>query len=226
MQNQAEKSIQMNLPTSQSWDVFWKSGFAQNNHKLSWSKRRILNQINPYLTPGLKVLEAGCGAGFFSNYFIGKSCEVTALDYSQEALDMARNNTQNQAKSYLKEDLLDLELGKSFSGQFNLIFSDGLLEHFILEKQKIILRNWYQMLAPNGVIVTFVPNQWSPWQIIRPWMMPGIQETPFKLKRLKEVHSEFKIIQSGGLNVLPIGLSPEFFGSTFGMLLFVIGRKC
>ena len=215
----------MNLPTERSWDRFWKTQSGAQVSKPSWSKQRMVARMAPYLRPGMRVLEAGCGGGFFSNHFISSGCSVTALDYSEDALELARKTTQGRCEAYLKDDLLDPKLGERHSGKFDLIFTDGLLEHFLLPQQKVIVGNLARSLAPGGVLVTFVPNSWSPWQWIRPFMMPGIEEHPFRPQPLKELHSGLSLCEAGGLNVLPVGVSPEFIGSQFGMLLYVIARK-
>ena len=58
--------------------------------------------------------------------------------------------------------------------------------------------------------------------------MPGIEETPFILKELVEVHERngLSVIQKGGVNTIPFRFSPDqWMGSTFGMLLYVIARR-
>jgi SAM-dependent methyltransferase len=151
---------------------------------------------------------------------------VTALDYSQSALDMAAQVTEGAAK-LIRADMVNDNLPARMSERFDLIFSDGLLEHFIPAEQDKIVTNLIAILNPGGVIVTFVPNRWSPWELIRPFYMPGIDEKPFVLQELLSVHqrNDLKVIDRGGVNVLPFRLSPEFLGSVFGMLLFTIAKK-
>ncbi len=114
------------------------------------------------------------------------------------------------------------------SDRFDLIFSDGLFEHFSDEKQDKILHNFISVLQKEGVIVTFVPNKWSVWELIRPFYMPGIEEDPFTLKQLVDLHTRngLAVIEQGGINTFPFAFSPDrYFGSTFGMLLYVVAKK-
>ncbi len=212
--------------TKQSdWDSFWAADKVHK--KLSWSKRRILAILDRYLKPQMSVLDAGCGSGFFSKYFISKDARTCALDYSSEALAVARQMTEDRAEAYLQADLLEEDWVQDHAGRYDIIFSDGLFEHFNRDQQDRIFRNLCTCLAEGGRIITFVPNKWSFWQVIRPLLMPGIKEAPFTLKRLRELYTRngTDISQSGGINVLPCGISPEWVGSTFGMLLYAVGPK-
>ena len=79
----------------------------------------------------------------------------------------------------------------------------------------------------SGIITTFVPHKYSWWTLVRPFFMPGIKETPFTLSALKKLHSNSNMTleKYGGLNVLPIGLSPDrLIGRQLGMILYAFCR--
>ncbi|MBF0479548.1 MAG: class I SAM-dependent methyltransferase [Candidatus Omnitrophica bacterium] len=213
-------------PQAEDWDHFWSLDQTKRFTQISCSKQRIMTVLDPFIKPGKSVLDAGCGSGFFSQYFADRGAQTVALDYSSEALEIVKRLTQGRVEAWQK-DLLSPDFSTSIDRKFDVIFSDGLLEHFSGEEQNRILTNLRSVLKSDGVIVTFVPNQWSPWQIIRPFYMPGIKETPFILSQLDSLHERngLKVIRSGGVNVLPIKCSPEkLFGKKWGMLLFVIAR--
>lgn len=215
----------MNLPSENNWNSFWNNNKDSAFTKISWSKKRIIDVLDKYLNPDIEVLDAGCGSGYFSVYFLSKKCKVTALDYSKEALDIAKKLTENRAK-YVQGDLLDENFCKKFAGKFDLIFSDGLFEHFKKSDQIKILKNMKLMKSEKGVITTFVPNKFSFWEVIRPIFMPQIKEDPFVLKELLRLNwsCELKSIEFSGLNVFPIKYSPEFLGKYFGMILYCISK--
>ena len=214
-------------PQSSDWNIFWKNNRTAQPKGPSWSKKRILNIIHPFLGKGKKILDAGCGSGFFSKYFCNQGMEVVSLDYCDMALEMTREVTGGRSR-IVKQDLLSGQSTKVFNEKFDIIFTDGLFEHFAISHQDKIMQNFISLLAARGFIVTFVPNRWSPWEIIRPLFMPGIHETPFILRdliRLQE-RSGLSVIERGGINTLPFGFSPDkIFGSVFGMLLYTIARK-
>ena len=209
------------------WNDFWSAKQKDDQFKKpSWSKKRIMGILDRYVNKDMTVLDAGCGSGFFSNYFISKGCKVYSLDYSEKALEIARKITQNKSFEYLNRDLLDESLGLEFKNTFDLIFTDGLFEHFSQEEQEKIMKTFITIKKKKGLIITFVPNRYSFWTIIRPIFMHGIKEAPFTLKELTPFIERFKqkIIEKGGINVLPVKYSPEFFGERVGMLVYVVSR--
>ena len=194
--------------------------------KASWSKKRIIKLLDCHLkTNGENVLDAGCGSGFFSRYFLGSGCKVWACDYSKDAIALTRKNTSNECESYLKKDLLDKESWGEYANSFDVIFTDGLFEHFNSEQQQKLIDNFISIKKADGLIITFVPNKLSWWTIIRPMFMPGIEEKPFTMRRLVELHSGLEIVSHGGINTLPVRYSPDnLLGSRFGMLLYVVAK--
>ena len=217
----------MDTPQSSDWNRFWSRNQSVQPAEVSWSKKRIMHVIAPYMRKGKKILDAGCGSGFFSRYFCDQGLQTVSLDYSDKALDMARQITQGRSR-IIKHDLLSGDLAPAINEKFDIIFSDGLLEHFTAHDQDKIMANFISLLGRGGVLITFVPNRWSPWELIRPFFMPGIAETPFILKglvRLK-IRNGLAILESGGINTLPFALSPDkAFGRYFGMLLYAIAKK-
>lgn len=215
------------MPRSQDWDNFWNREASQKFQNISWSKRRILNVLTPYLQPGKCALDAGCGSGFFANHFAQQGMATTAVDYAVSALAMARKLTQGKVTT-AQVDFLKDDLAQKLHAKFDLIFTDGLFEHFSTEEQDRIMRNFIAVLTDDGVVVTFVPNRFSPWEIIRPLFMPGIEEKPFILPQLVRLQERngLKIIQKGGVNTLPFAFSAEGKVAEYlGMLLYTVARK-
>ncbi len=213
--------------SSKNWDNFWGKDNIPSGTNISWSKKRIIQIVSPYVSKEMDVLDAGCGSGFFSKYFCDQGARTVALDYSQSALDLTRQSTGRRAR-VVKADLLSSSFRSGIDGAFDLIFSDGLFEHFNLQEQDMIVRNLMSLLRHDGFLVTVVPNRWSPWQLIRPFFMPGIKEDPFVLKGLQHLYERngLRVISSGGINTLPFLWSPDsFLGRQFGMLLFAVGKK-
>ena len=212
--------------TVSNWDHFWKSTDG-GRRDVSWAKRRVVRVLLPFLSGRARVLDAGCGSGFFSGFFCDQGLETVALDYSPEALDLAARRTGGRARG-VRADILDPHFPELIREKFDVIFSDGLFEHFSPEEQDVMVRNLSLLLTENGILATFVPNRWSPWQLIRPFLMPGIREDPFDYQGLLELYARngMAVLSSGGVNVVPIRFSPEaFLGRRFGMLLFAIGMR-
>ena len=215
------------MPRSQDWDNFWSRGASQKFQNISWSKRRILKVLKPYLQAGKSALDAGCGSGFFADHFQHQGMATTAVDYASSALAMTEKLTQGKVKT-AQADFLTDNLAQKLNTKFDVIFTDGLFEHFSTEEQDKIMRNFISVLAFGGNIITFVPNRFSPWEIIRPFFMPGIEEKPFVLSQLVRLQERngLKVIQKGGVNTLPFAVSVEGkIAAIFGMLLYTVARQ-
>lgn len=218
------KSQSKDNPRSGDWDHYWGRDQTRRFTRISWSKRRIMDVLRPHAQAGRSVLDAGCGSGFFSRFFCEQEMTVTALDYSREALDIARQMTEGRA-AVVECDLLDPQAPQAAGQRYDLIFTDGLFEHFIAAQQDQIMLNFRALLNDGGKIVTFVPNRFSPWELIRPFYMPGIHEDPFTFQGLLNLNRRngLRVIQSGGLNTWPFAFSPDrLCGRAFGMLLYTI----
>lgn len=204
------------------WNHFWIN--RPRHEKESWSKRRIVNILNNYVKKDMVILDAGCGSGYFSNYFISKGCKVYSLDFSEKALEITKKMTQNKSKKYLKKDLLNDNLFLEFGDMFDLIFTDGLFEHFSRDEQDKILKMFITIKKKDGLIITFVPNRYSFWTIIKPFFMHGIKESAFTLEDIILFMERCgqKVIKKEGINVLPFKYSPEFLANKIGMLIYTV----
>ncbi|MFA5088231.1 MAG: class I SAM-dependent methyltransferase [Candidatus Omnitrophota bacterium] len=214
-------------PSAGDWNRFWGDERARGLPPAGWSKRRIISVIERHPVEKKKILDAGCGSGFFSRYFCDHQGETVSLDFSRQALENTATMTQGRAQ-ILQLGLVKDGLAQAGLGPFDLIFSDGLFEHFSFSDQDIIMKNLMSVLADQGVIITFVPNRWSPWQLVRPFFMPGISERPFTLRQLVDlnVRNGLRVREKGGGNTLPVAFSPEGpFASYFGMLLYTVAGK-
>lgn len=207
----------------ESWDNFWEERGATNS--ISWSKIRINNILNNYIKPGIHVLDLGCGSGFFSGYFISKGCAVYCLDYSENALQITKKNTGHKAKMYIKGDICDEKTFLGIDVKFDIIFTDGLLEHYHKDKQDEIIQKMNILKRQEGRLINFVPNKFSLWNVVRPFFI-NIQEKSFTMQELVDLHTRngLKVILSGGINVLPFRFSPERMGAQCGMLLYCIAE--
>src|SRR5262245_56630404 len=85
----------VDLPNAGDWNRFWQASKPSLN--VSWSKRRILDLIQPYAVRDLAALDCGCGSGFFAKLFCDAGMHTTALDYSTDALAMTQDRTQGKA---------------------------------------------------------------------------------------------------------------------------------
>ena len=68
-----------------------------------WVQETIVkNSSSPLVASQHRILDIGCGAGFYSNFFARKGLKVTGLDLSRPSLDVARSNDETGTVEYVE----------------------------------------------------------------------------------------------------------------------------
>ena len=109
----------------------------------------------------LRVLDAGCGPGFFSVLLSGAGHRVTGIDGSERMLAHAR---ENAAAAGVQPTLLLGDFGKLDFPEdtFDLVISRNVT-HIIREHLKVY-GEWFRVLKPGGVLLIFDANWHLPYQ--------------------------------------------------------------
>ena len=111
----------------------------------------ILKELN---WKSKKILDVGCGTGYFSYNASKKGANVLGIDFSAEAIEIAQNNYQHPN---LKSKQIDV---KKIKGKYDIIISIGTLEH--MDNPLQILKLFKKHLNPKGKIIITSPNLTNP----------------------------------------------------------------
>jgi len=151
------------------WDEFWTkqtsttTSFKDNDgtwYDLVWKVNlESWYDLFEKLAPGKKMLECGCGSARISQYMAQNGYQCTLLDYSEQALKLAKSNF----------DLLSLD-GQFIIGdmnqlcfpdeQFDVVYSGGVLEFFADVQRPI--NEMVRILKPGGIFSSnMVPRKLS-----------------------------------------------------------------
>ncbi len=101
---------------------------------------------------GRRVLDAGCGTGYGSAELGRLAKAVTAIDFSQDAIDYAQEHFHAENLRYLSGDCLALP-----DGPFDLIVAFEVIEHLPAWPQFLLEVN--RVLAPGGLFLVSTPNK-------------------------------------------------------------------
>jgi len=110
---------------------------------------------------GCLVLDAGCGMGRHTRYFLESGAEVLALDASPAIDVAARNNPEGEAL-FAQADLLHMPVQ---AGTFDLACCLGVLHH--LEDTEAGLAQLVRAVRPGGWALVFLyhdPAEQSAWR--------------------------------------------------------------
>lgn len=154
----------VNVPTREHWDGVWeKTTLERPLHN------QLLSSIAEHISfSEATILEIGCGSAVDSIKMAQDGATVYATDYSLPALNHARQNRDRQKVE------MELVAGDLFSlpypsQSFDLIFSQGLLEHFT-EVDKAVAEQM-RVLKPGGLLCIDVPQTWSLYTLYKRWHM-------------------------------------------------------
>lgn len=111
-------------------------------YKLNY-KKKFIKIVKKYAKKNKKILEAGCGTGLLAGYFQKEGMTVTALDLNKKILDYAaeiarKSKIISECSEYKQGNILDL---KNLSKDYEIIYSNGVLEHFNDEEIVKILKS-------------------------------------------------------------------------------------
>lgn len=144
------------------WDSVWK--FQKQRHLSKvltldaahhWFFRIIKKEAGQI--KGRKILEAGSGSGITSLALAKAGAHVTLLEISSEALGFSRK-LFSQRKVFGK--FVEGSIFKiPFANQtFDIVFNQGVLEHFDFDSQVKALAEMHRVLKNGGKVITINPS--------------------------------------------------------------------
>lgn len=107
-----------------------------------------LKSLLPDLS-GKRVLDLGCGFGWFCKYAVEKGAEhVIGVDISEKMLEEARKNNNHEKIEYVRSPIEDY---KTDPGSVDLVVSSLVFQY--LKDYKGVVENIYSMLSKNGEFI-------------------------------------------------------------------------
>ncbi len=99
------------------------------------------------------VLDVGCGQGFESARFLAPDRRVVGVDYSAEAVELARANYRGDGLATAQMNALALGLAQ---GSFDWACSSHLIEHF--DRPEGHVAELARVMADDGTVFFLTPN--------------------------------------------------------------------
>jgi len=136
------------------------------------------------------LLDAGCGTGDTALYFAGRGCQVTGIDFIEEAIKRARRKSTDQGvpATFLVKDALTL---KDWSERFDNVIDSGLFHVFSDEDRPRYVEGLAMVLKPGGRLFLMCfsneePGTQGPRRVSKPelhdafaqgWLIESIEPT-------------------------------------------------
>lgn len=134
-----------------------------NQEELLNDQEKWIELINHYLkiNKGMKVLDLGCGPGFFSVLLSSLGCQVIGIDYSDKMLEEARKNAEKFEVNaeFQKMDVQDLAFHDE---TFDLIITRNVTWN--LEKPVQAYKEILRVLKNKGHLLNVDGNHYYHYQ--------------------------------------------------------------
>ena len=115
----------------------------------------------------IRILELGCGTGYHTLKMTGlyPTEKVTLVDFNANVIEDTRRRFLGLdcEKEFLLGDLFKLDLG----GEYDIVHSQGLLEHYTPDERQRLIRLHRDLLSPDGIAVILVPTNSLPYRFWR-----------------------------------------------------------
>jgi 2-polyprenyl-3-methyl-5-hydroxy-6-metoxy-1,4-benzoquinol methylase len=144
------------------WNMFPKTQLDSFTG-LDISESRLARCFRGYLSSlkGVLVLEAGSGAGRFTEILLKNGAEVHTFDYSSAVEANAENNGDSDLLTLAQADIRKIPFVKA---SYDYVVCLGVLQH--TPDPEASIRSLWEMLKPGGALV-IDHYQWK-WRIVLP----------------------------------------------------------
>ena len=148
-------TLQQNKKLKQFYDKVYLKGekkhFTSKDSRSRLEATEVLKQIS---WKSKKVLDVGCGTGFFAYTVAKKGSNVLGIDYSVDAIEIAKSQYSNPNLEFKNIDVSKIK------EKFDVIVSNGTFEH--MDDPLKTLKLFKQHLNPKGCIIITSPNWTNP----------------------------------------------------------------
>lgn len=149
----------------EDWETFWDE--KQETEEVYSNAGRVLRHLLKLTDlQGKKVLEIGAGTGRDSFPLLEHGAVVYQLDYAENSLRILKRlaDDGHYSVSILGGDTFCLPFR---DGTFDIIFHQGLLEHFRKPMAERLLRENIRVLKQGGFLLVDVPQRWHSYTVAK-----------------------------------------------------------
>jgi cyclopropane-fatty-acyl-phospholipid synthase len=154
------------------------------------------------VTPGVGVLDIGCGWGGLALYLAEiAGAQVTGITLSREQYERAQNRAQERGRHDVTFKLLDY---RDVDGRFDRIVSVGMFEHVGVGFYDTFFAQCAKLLAEDGIALLHTIGRHSPPGITNPWIakyifpggyIPALSEVLPAIERAGLIVTDVEILQ-------------------------------
>jgi ubiquinone/menaquinone biosynthesis C-methylase UbiE len=154
----------MRRSTRENWENFWK--VKGNADEVYSNSDRVLRNLSAVTNlKGKRVLEVGAGTGRDSFNLVAKGAEVFLLDYAEQSLKIIKELSSGYSDVHIVGgDAFTLPFPDNV---FDVVFHQGLLEHFRRPAAERLLKENVRVLKKGGILLVDVPQRYHLYTIFK-----------------------------------------------------------
>jgi SAM-dependent methyltransferase len=140
-------------------------------------------------SPPVRAVDVGCGRGELARHLLEQGSEVTLLDYSPAAIQLAGDLIgERPGARFIVDDAANLAAHVP-AGSQQAIFMTDFVEHLSVDELRPVLRACRRALAPDGALVIHTPERYS-GAVVTDKAIHGLHVTLFEIDTLAELLRE------------------------------------
>ncbi len=209
----------------QHWETFWDE--KQNVGQVYSNADRVLEHLSRVTDlDGKLILEIGAGTGRDSFPLAQRGARVVQLDYAINSLKLLKKISQDERipVQILGGDTFALPFR---NGTFDVVFHQGLLEHFRPEVSQKLVEENVRVLKQGGLLLIDVPQRYHVYTIVK-HILIALNKWFAGWERSFSVRELGRVMRRNGLEPehrYGVWMYPSFFYRSAREALRVIGLR-
>ncbi len=128
-----------------------------NKPRLKYLKTQINKHFDEPFYEELKIADIGCGGGLISESFKKLGGNITGIDASYNAIQVAKTHALNNDLDINYLHCSPEELGDEYKNSFDVVFALEIIEH--VENVEEFVKSVLSLLKPNGLLFISTINK-------------------------------------------------------------------
>lgn len=167
LENEIRHGAQIADSPGEVWN--WESPAG----KIRWRRRTAM--LSGHIVPTMRVLELGCGAGYYTKELARTGAEICAIDISPDLLTLAARSVTDPRVTFMQANAYAMEFADE---SFDSVVGSSVLHHLDVEPA---IREIFRVLKKGGSMVFTEPNMLNPQIMLQkniPWLKKRLGDSP------------------------------------------------
>ena len=149
LQNEIEHGRRIADQAGEIWN--WETPAGRKR----WERR--VRMLTSHISEDMRVLEVGCGTGYFTKELAKTRASTVAIDISVDLLERARREVSASNVEFRLENAY--ELNSVNDATFDTVVGSSVLHHLEVDRA---LQEFHRVLKPGGTMFFTEPNMLNP----------------------------------------------------------------